>query len=350
MEKVKIFFWYCSGANISLLKQCETEHSKFVGIGATILFTGLFAALAAGYAFFTVFDSILIATLLGLVWGIMIFNLDRFIVSSMRKSDKPWSGVKMAMPRIILAVLISIVIAKPLELKVFEKEITGELSLMQEELYSAQDSLIKEKFKDEQILLRNEVSDLEKAIAIKTKQRDTLRLIAQQEADGTGGTGKRNAGPIYQIKKANADKVDQELADLVSENNALITEKRNRLTALDAQQQTAITSLERNDISGPAARLDALSRLTLNSTAIWWANVFIIFLFIVIETSPILVKLMSPKGPYDYLLETTEYRFETDALKDKAFIHDALKKESEHLAKKEQTFVTNQLDMKLDSV
>ena len=87
MNKVKNFFWYCAGANHQLLNQSTTESSKYVGIGATVFFTGLFAALAAGYAFFTVFNGYLIASILGLIWGLMIFNLDRYIVSSMRKTD-----------------------------------------------------------------------------------------------------------------------------------------------------------------------------------------------------------------------------------------------------------------------
>ena len=146
MEKLKTFFWYCSGADTKLLQQCDTDSSKYVGIGATIFFTGLFAALSAAYAFFTVFDSYIIASILGLVWGLMIFNLDRFIVSSMRKSGKFWSEFGLATPRILLAVLISIVIARPLELKIFEKEINAELALMTEEMFAEQEQLIKDKY------------------------------------------------------------------------------------------------------------------------------------------------------------------------------------------------------------
>ena len=54
-----MFFWHCSGADMELLKKCPTESSKYVGIGATIFFTGLFAALSGAYALYTVFDSII---------------------------------------------------------------------------------------------------------------------------------------------------------------------------------------------------------------------------------------------------------------------------------------------------
>src|SRR5690606_32051867 len=131
MRAIISFFWFCSGADAELLKKCPTETSKYTGIGATVFLTGVFAFLSASYALYTVFDNVWSAILFGLVWGIMIFNLDRFIVSSMRKERKPHRELLMALPRLILAVLISIVIARPLELKIFEKEIAPELVLMQ---------------------------------------------------------------------------------------------------------------------------------------------------------------------------------------------------------------------------
>ena len=39
----------------------------------------------------------------------------------------------------------------------------------------------------------------------------------------------------------------------------------------------------------------------------WWTSILITLLFITIETAPIIVKLLSKKGPYDELLERIEY-------------------------------------------
>ncbi len=103
MNKLRHFLWLCSGAHFSLLKRAPTDTEKYAGIGATIFFTGLLAAISAGYALYTVFDQVWIAALFGLVWGLMIFNLDRYIVSSMKKSDQKWQEWKTATPRIFLA-------------------------------------------------------------------------------------------------------------------------------------------------------------------------------------------------------------------------------------------------------
>src|SRR5689334_22149420 len=132
MRKITHLFLLASGADMKTLEECPSDRNKYAGIGATIFFTGLFAAMAAAYALFTVFDSYVIAILLGLLWGTMIFNLDRYIVSSMRKDSSRYRELFTALPRIVLAVVISIVIARPLELKIFGKEIESELIVMEQ--------------------------------------------------------------------------------------------------------------------------------------------------------------------------------------------------------------------------
>src|SRR5690606_1322658 len=99
------------------------EMNKYAGIGATVFFTAVMAFIAASYALFTVFDNYYTAVGFGLVWGLLIFNLDRFIVSTIKKRNNSMDELIQASPRIVLAVIIAVVISKPLELKIFEKEI-----------------------------------------------------------------------------------------------------------------------------------------------------------------------------------------------------------------------------------
>src|ERR1041385_1418233 len=82
------FLLTCAGTTDAILttKGGEIEHPKYAGIGATILFTAVLAALSGGYAMSKVFHHPWRAVAFGLLWGLIIFNLDRFIVSSIRKS------------------------------------------------------------------------------------------------------------------------------------------------------------------------------------------------------------------------------------------------------------------------
>ena len=131
----------CGGAHIPTLEKCPTQAGKYASVGITIIFTGIFAAFSGGYAFYKVFNKEVVnslgqtentffygAILMGLLWGFMIFNLDRFIVMSMRKQNEFWRELVTATPRIILAIIISLVVAKPLEVRLFQDRIAAQIS------------------------------------------------------------------------------------------------------------------------------------------------------------------------------------------------------------------------------
>lgn len=319
-----------------------------MGIGATVFFTGVFAALAAAYALFTVFDNVWIAAILGLVWGLMIFNLDRFIVSSMRKDGKPWQEWLMASPRIVLAIIISVVIARPLELKIFEKEIQAELVLKEQQAYADQENEVKLRFQSDQNQITGEIERLNSELTAKTIERNELDKQAREEADGTGGTKQRNAGPIYKLKKADAEKADLELSQLKARNESLLTERRAALAASQSKLQTELTQLQKQKPDGLASRLEALSRIAANSSAIAWASWFILFLFISIETAPVFVKLISPRGPYDNLLKMEEHGYEVQRVEYVAREHAAAKERLKDLAGTEAGYANSSLDMLLN--
>ena len=68
----------------------------------------------------------------GLIWGLIIFNIDRFIVASTGKGDGSEAitlgEIKTAIPRILMGIIIAITISKPVELRMFQQEIEVELN------------------------------------------------------------------------------------------------------------------------------------------------------------------------------------------------------------------------------
>ncbi len=314
-----------------------------------MFFTGLFAALAAGYALYTVFENIWIAIACGLVWGLLIFNLDRFIVSSMRKEGKFRKELLMSIPRILLAILISIVIAKPLELKIFEKEINGELIVMDLQQRARQEAEVKARFTSTQDSLKSEINTLKQEVQSKTMLRDDLQRIAREEADGTGGSKKRNLGPIYKIKQTNAEAAEKELIQLKVDHENRITSLEKRVHQNDSTLMAEIAAIEKAKVNGPAARIEAMSRITQQNNSMWWAEWFIILLFIALETSPVFVKLISGKGPYDNLLKVEEHRFATIEIEELAKINAEIKERNSGLSQMEREYITERLDAALKS-
>jgi len=311
---LKQFFILCSGADKKLLENCsEGEQTKFAGIGATVFFTAVMAFIASAYALFTVFDSIYPAIGFGLVWGLLIFNLDRFIVSTIRKRDSFWSEFLQATPRIALAVIIAIVISKPLEIKIFEKEINTVLLKEKNAMALNNKKEVANYFKSDLDKNKTQVDSLKSEIAKKEKEVNTLYETYITEAEGTTGTKKLGKGPVFKEKIAKHDLAKAELDTLRKNNLAKITEaeKSSKTLQTDLDKKVSETQPIIDGFDGLMARINALNKLP------WLPSFFIMLLFLAIETSPIIAKLLSPKGEYDFKLEDLETALKATINQDK---------------------------------
>ena len=305
---LKQFFILCSGTDKNLLETCsDGEQTKYAGIGATVFFTAVMAFIASSYALFTVFDNIYTASFFGLIWGLLIFNLDRFIVSTIRKRDRIWSEFLQATPRIILAMIIAIVISKPLEIKIFEKEINTVLLKEKNDLALANKKQVANYFKSDLEKNKAEIDSLKSTTLKKEKEINTLYATYITEAEGTSGTKKLGKGPVYKEKR---DKHDASLKafDTIQKANAAkiaVLEKKDKKLQEDLDKKVNETQPIIDSFDGLMARINALGKLP------WLPSFFIMLLFLAIETSPIIAKLLSPKGEYDLKLKDLEMALKT---------------------------------------
>lgn len=321
---IKTFFLVCSGCDLEIMNrpECRVEVNKYVGIGATIFSTALLATMSGGYALYTVFHSIPVAIGFGLVWGCIIFNLDRYIVSTIRKTTPPsqltfkesvqWRLRELShfAPRLLLAVFISVVITRPIELRLFESEINKAL----ENKTSADIANLKEQSKQEfpdiqRLTTENE--NLRTQITNKQKQVDELYELALAEGMGEqrgNTTGRIGKGPFYRERMDAYERVKSELADLkrtnedrIAVNDKVIADLRRQQ---DERERTRVPTIQDN---GLIARLTTLSDLADAHASVRLASWFLIVLFILLETAPIFVKILSDRGPYDEIFETLEH-------------------------------------------
>ncbi len=314
MNWLQKFLLMCSGANIHILRKTPSEWNKFAGIGGIVLFTAVFATLSAGYAMFTVFEDYAVSTAFALVWGLMIFNLDRYIVSSIKKTGTWWNQLLMAVPRLILAAFLGIIISKPLELKIFEKEVNKQLNTIiqrnKAQLQLEMNGRILQQsgpFETEKKQIQTKISDYQKAY-------DSAAVELEKEILGkqTGLTsGKVGFGSNAKRK---SELKEQRLQDLENYRKTVAP----RLEYLDKEISKVYTNIEternktetfEDKFNGFAARLQALDELGKNSAIIATAAAFIMGLFITLEIAPVLVKLISQVGPYDHLLEKIDNDF-----------------------------------------
>jgi hypothetical protein len=311
---LKNFFIICSGADKKLLSSCsEGEQTKFAGIGATVFFTAVMAFIAGAYALFTVFDIIYPAIAFGIVWGLLIFNLDRFIVSTIRKRDTFMSELVQASPRIVLAVIIAIVISKPLEIKIFEKEINTVLLKEKNAMAINNKKEVANYFKSDIDGNKVDVDSLRSELNKKEKEVASLYESSITEAEGTKGTKKIGKGPIFEEKNAKYLQAKAELDTLRKSSLVKISEKELKGKTLQADLDKKVSKTQPiiDNFDGLMARINALNKLP------WLPSFFIMLLFLAIETSPIIAKLLSPKGEYDYKLEDLETALHATISQDK---------------------------------
>ena len=297
------FFIFCSGSDSDLLDSCSKgEQNKYAGIGATVFFTAVMAFIASGYALYTVFDSIWAAIFFGFIWGLLIFNLDRYIVSTIKKRDSKWSEVAQATPRLILAVIIAIVISKPLELKIFEKEIDQVLLEEKNGMTLANQEQLALQYTPKVEALNQQISNLKAEVETKEAETNALYDVYISEAEGTAGTGLLGKGPVYKEKREKHDAALAELQARKQTNTEKIAALETEIAALNADYKTAVANSQPiiDGFDGLMARINALDKLP------WLPSFFIFLLFLAIETAPIIAKLLAPKGEYDFKLEEAE--------------------------------------------
>ena len=122
----QIFFWKVAGSEISILERCPTDWNKHVGIGMAIFMTTLLAFFSGAYAAYFFTESLLASSAFGLLWAALIYSIDRSLVVTLKKTpDKKWYEYLLPFAlRGLLSLIIAFVISIPLELLIFEENIT----------------------------------------------------------------------------------------------------------------------------------------------------------------------------------------------------------------------------------
>lgn len=361
------FLWSCAGVNKQVLRQCPSDYAKYAGIGGTILFTALMACFSGGYALTFVFGDWRIGSIFGIFWGLLIFNLDRFIVNTMYSDGKvtiSWQELKAGLPRIIMAIFLGVVISYPLELKLFDDEIQVKIDEMKKERlqnYIADDQQRLDSLEREVALLRetppsihetqivggneqlNMLNEQRKNFEAKFNAEQqqinsisaTLRELRATNENGqndskiaTKSQELLNHQILRNKHRSDLNQVKAEMASLSPQIKELIDKQSNDQEQNIARKQADIdilknkiqradsvykTILEKN-FHGLQAQMLAFSEMKksksedeiFSSTQI--AALLIMLLFIIIETTPTFFKMMMASGPYDDLLRAEMHR------------------------------------------
>jgi hypothetical protein len=249
----------------------------------------------------------------------------------------------MATPRIVLALLIGFTIARPLELKIFEKEIDVQITANRHQKLLLNDSLLQV---ENRATLAAALGERERLTTRQLALQDTLHRLQKayiEEADGTGGSGRRGIEQLTRLKQEaylaaqqRANPELQQLQQQIGYQDSLIREANAGRAIKNRQYEAQVASdvgfLEKNK---------ALSDLSAHESSVLWANLLISLLIILIETGPILSKLIMSAGPYDLALASME-------LKQMAAVEEEMRQDREMVYERKKSILGKKKEMTTD--
>jgi len=313
--------WKAAGGDQYILERATfADQMKYMCLGGVVSATGIMAALAGGFAFYTIFEpkgvaieqgfslsTCILSCLFGFLWGLMIFNIDRFIVTSTGKGDGTeaitWEEFKGAIPRILMGAIIAMTISKPVEIRMFKTEIDARLY---EEQLKTQKEFKKRTAANFEDQLKTVDDDLGKLGAARQELMGRIKAAEieyTKQLNGTADNGLKGDGPLAKALKAQLDNLEQQRIQF----------DQTHATELNAAQAKRQAILKEEDKAlaenvTVAKGLDGLlERIKLaDEIAGWGISLFVTLLFLAIELTPIFFKLMLVKTPYDYLEENVK--------------------------------------------
>jgi Domain of unknown function (DUF4407) len=357
----ELMLWL-SGVDRNVLSHCERERNKFIAMGGTVLTTATLACVSATFTTHNFLHvPLFFAAILGLAWGFAIMNLDRWLLISIRRQSTAGRTLLMAVPRIILAFLIGAVIAHPLLLQVFNKEVEAQATRDKHQALQDGKSEIREQFAAIPRLEKNaeginaELGDVANGSALAEspeyaeavnelhhleRREGSAQKLALCEAEGNKGcgTGKIGEGPAFEAKKEVAESLRSEVEsqrEKVDAIGAVIrkreasqagqarrvgshqlqkveSKRRNLIKERDEQRAEVIEKYE--EPIGILDRVEALDKLTIERPELLTMELLIFLFILAIDTLPAVMKMLMALGEPSLYEEVQKDLEEADAV------------------------------------
>ena len=202
-------------------------------------------------------------------------------------------------------------ISKPFELKIFEKEVNKQLNTIIQRDKTELQKTMNGRILQQSGPFAEEKQKIQKQIATYQASYDSAAVELEKEILGTKTgltSGKVGFGTNAKRKSELKEQRRKDLENYQKQMEPRLKYLDSQISGVYQNLQTEQKNSEQAEkkFDGFAARLQALSELGDTNSIMALASFFIMMMFITLEISPVLVKLISSVGPYDYLLDKTE--------------------------------------------
>jgi hypothetical protein len=340
------WFRMCAGIKEDVLDWTPSERGKYTGLGIIVLNTGFLAA----FAMFTALGKItsapgFILVPIALVWGWMIFSVDRWLITSTH-GVMGINRVLIFAPRLVLAVLLAFTIAEPLTLRIFQNTLDSTVALTRTTQLNAYESQLQtcnpvsgawvasaacdgyhltvagSPYAVQQKLAtaRQEQAELTSVVDPDEAEEQRLTSIAQGECAGTAGadmSGSAGDGPRCAADWAAAQSYAQQtgltakqaqLLALQESITSMIPQSGTAQRTYAADLHTAITAavaVKHKDMNAQIGIIDewgALEQLSSQSSFVFFGHWLLVLVMMALDCLPVLAKLMGGSSAYDELI------------------------------------------------
>lgn len=287
---------FCSG--LKKPSGVKFDDSQRVALGLFVVLTAVFAAISGFYTLHFLSGSRLFSLPLALLWGFIILSVDRYVVTTLRKPVLPDKSKRISQivtitvrvfPRLLLGILVAVVVAVPIELRLFKSAINQQILTTRQETIDQSFSQISELKK----VNGNALYQLQEKNSEYRRHSDE----ADAELSGSGGTLVNGAGPVFERKRQLARRYQMEFEHLRWSIEPVIDKNTSTIDSLSAERSGLISQAKRDSETHDAGtvfqRIKALRELANVSPSIKWMTAAIMLLFILLESTPLLIKLLS---------------------------------------------------------
>jgi len=294
----RVFHWAAASDPEILDRVPHGEREKQWGYGTLVVIPAVLGWIAMTYAISTLTSHAWIYLPAGVLWSLIVFAFDRFIVSTFRKSASVIDDIVTPVfaSRLVFAIFVGVVVAHPLVLLIFSQSIEARI-----ERDRGEQVLAMEETTDQRVALTEQkIRALEEAIGERESKRDLLQERLVLEIDGivTGSTtGIPGRGESAKEKERQLAVATSELEEDRARSRTEIGTLRAEIDRLVNDGRTARDAYSPTD--DYLARANALEKLSREEPHVRKVMIFLILFFVFIDTLPILFKALTAAGPYD---------------------------------------------------
>src|SRR6516165_559774 len=299
------------------------DRARYSSMGAVILLTASAAAASLTIALSLVFPHHGWAVFLpaGLLWGAVVFNFDRWIVSSIDYGplsagdtgpSRRWARVSKTVQflvRFIMAALVGLVISEPIVLAIFGPEIDQQLTAQHVADTKTQTAQIDAAAARQIAILNQPVTVAKKNLAVATRKANLAHkiylceLTAQchlppGEVTGVAGLGPQTTQDLILWRQAErAQNKAQQAFDQTSKRQTA------KIAAINAQTKILVANATKtiDADNGLLARERALDTLTRQNPGFLIRRLLLWMALMFIDLAPVLLKTFSPPTLYETL-------------------------------------------------